>query len=252
VKRTQTHKLLESRVAMYNTPEFISNDPISVPHAYSRLQDIEIAGFWTASISWGLRKTISRNARQLMALMDDAPYEFILHHRDQDRKRFLHFVHRTFQPTDTLYFLEFLQQYYTTHTSLEDAFIHPCSGEMRDILIRFHEIFFTHPYAPDRTRKHVSTPVRNAACKRLNMFLRWMVRRDHMGVDFGLWRRLSPAQLMIPLDVHVQRVAEVLQLLSPHSKGWRAVEELTAVLRIFDPGDPVKYDYALFGMGVME
>lgn len=245
--------LLDARVAYYNRPEFILTDPIAIPHSYKHLQDIEIAGFWTAILSWGLRKTILNKARELFALMDDAPYDFILHHHETDRKPFLDFRHRTFQATDTLYFLEFLQQYYQQHHSLEDAFL-PAQTEsgksdMRQRLMHFHTIFFDHPYAPQRTRKHVPTPLRHAGCKRLNMFLRWMVRRDNCGVDFGLWRRIDASDLMIPLDVHVHRVATSLGLLTRSDTSWKAVEELTQVLRGFDPHDPVKYDFALFGIG---
>jgi uncharacterized protein (TIGR02757 family) len=247
--------LLDARVQRYNQPSFIPQDPIAIPHAYTRLQDIEIAGFWTAMLSWGQRKTILTKSRELFSLMDHAPHDFILHHKEQERKRFLAFKHRTFQPMDTLYFLEFLQQYYRTYTSLENAFLETGSVEVTDIRVaiaRFHDRFFDHPFAPDRTRKHVSTPLRNSGCKRINMFLRWMVRKDQCGVDFGLWQKISPAVLMIPLDVHVQRVALKLKLLSGASTGWKSVEELTAVLRTFDPEDPVKYDFALFGMGVLE
>lgn len=207
-------------------------------------------------LSWGLRKTILKNASELFALMDNAPYDFIRHHEEKDRVRFLNFRHRTFQPTDTLYFLEFLQYYYREHDSLEEAFLGSAnSGDVidtRTALIGFHQCFFDHPYAPERTRKHISSPSQNSACKRLNMFLRWMVRDDDCGVDFGLWKRVDQSQLMIPLDVHVQRIATSLGLLSIQDKGWKAVETLTGILRTFDPQDPVKYDFALFGMGVLE
>jgi uncharacterized protein (TIGR02757 family) len=246
--------LLDTRVARYNQPEFIPQDPIAVPHQYAQRQDIEIAGFWTAILSWGLRKTILNKARALFALMDNAPYDFIINHQEKDRKRFLNFRHRTFQPTDTLYFLEFFQQYYNTHDSLEDVFLgsRQDSAGMRDVLTAFHSTFFDHPFAPERTRKHVPTPEHNAGCKRINMFLRWMVRHDACGVDFGIWKRIDPAELMIPLDVHVHRIALALGLLDKPGVGWKAVEDLTAVLRTFDPADPVKYDFALFGMGVLE
>jgi len=248
--------LLDERVLLYNQPDFIAQDPIAVPHMYTRLQDVEIAGFWTAMLSWGLRKTILSKSRELFSLMDNAPYEFILHHREKERQRFMAFRHRTFQPLDTLYFLEFFQQYYRQYDSLEDAFLlageSPGLRDVRKSLEAFHAAFFNHPYAPQRTRKHVSTPVANSACKRINMFLRWMVRNDDKGVDFGLWRRISPSVLMMPLDVHVQRVATKLGLLSGKTTGWKAVQELTTILRTFDPDDPVKYDFALFGMGVLE
>lgn len=243
-------RLLDDRVTFYNQPAFIPHDPISIPHAFTILQDIEISAFWTAILSWGLRKTIITKAKELFALMDGAPYEFVLHHREKDRKRFLQFRHRTFQPTDTIYFLEFFQNYYREHATLEDAFAD--HTDIRTALIQFHHRFFDHPYAPARTRKHVSTPEGNAACKRLNMFLRWMVRQDTCGVDFGLWKRIHPSKLMIPLDVHVHRVAVSLGLIDQRTTGWKAAEQLTAVLRRFDPDDPVKYDFALFGMGVLE
>jgi uncharacterized protein (TIGR02757 family) len=247
--------LLDARVALYNNPDFIPDDPIAIPHAYTRLQDIEITAFWTAILAWGQRKTILNKARELFALMDNAPYDFILHHQEKDRARFMDFRHRTFQTTDTLYFLEFLQQYYRAHDSLEDAFLIPGAPgkfNMRDALTGFHTLFFDHPFAPARTRKHISSPRHHSGCKRINMFLRWMVRNDNCGVDFGLWKRISPADLMIPLDVHVHRVATALGLLKRKDTGWKSVEALTGILRTFDAADPVKYDFALFGMGVLE
>lgn len=246
--------ILDAAVEQYNRPAFLHDDPIAVPHRFSKLQDIEIAGFWTAMIAWGQRKTINANAAKLMALMDNTPHDFILHHKEEDRKRFLDFKHRTFSATDTLWFLEFLQQFYQQHDSLEDAFarfLSPADEHTGKALTGFHELFFEMPDAPGRTRKHIATPLRGSACKRLNMFLRWMVRQDEHGVDFGLWRRIRPAQLLIPLDVHVDRVARTLGLLHRKNTDWQAVLELTAALRAFDPDDPVKYDFALFGMGVL-
>jgi len=246
--------ILDEAVAMYMQPQFLYTDPISVPHCFSKLQDIEIAGLWTAILSWGNRKTIMDNANKLMVLMDKAPHDFILHHQESDRRRFLTFKHRTFNDTDTLYFLEFFQQYYRQHHSLEDAFARYLTKDDLHVgkaLAGFHHSFFSLPFAPERTKKHISTPERHSACKRLNMFLRWMVRGSDKGVDFGLWKRISPAQLLIPLDVHVERVARNLGLLHRKSSDWQAVLELTAALRSFDPEDPVKYDFALFGMGVL-
>ncbi|MCB0586097.1 MAG: TIGR02757 family protein [Phaeodactylibacter sp.] len=248
-------KLLEENAERYNRPAFIEADPISIPHRFSRLQDIEITGFWTAMLAWGQRKTIISKSEELLSLMGGAPYDFILHHKEKDRKPFLKFKHRTFQPTDTLYFLEFFQQYYRRHESLEDAFARHLSEKDEHVekaLAGFHEFFFTLPYAPERTRKHIATPARRSSCKRLNMFLRWMVRQDDKGVDFGLWKRISPRQLLMPLDVHVDRVARRLGLLERRQTDWQAVLELTARLRQFAPEDPVKYDFALFGMGVLE
>jgi len=246
---------LNDAVRQYNTGAFIAGDPISVPHRFSGLQDREITGFWTATLAWGQRKTIIQSANRLIELMDGAPYDFIVHHTEEDRARFLDFRHRTFQATDTLWFLEFFQQFYRKNKSLEGAFarhLAPGDATVERALEGFHRDFFDHPYAPARTRKHVATPERGSTCKRLNMFLRWMVRRDAAGVDFGIWNAISPSQLLMPLDVHVDRVARGLGLLRRRQTDWQAVLELTENLRAFDPADPVKYDFALFGLGVLE
>ncbi len=245
---------LDAAVARYNRADFIADDPISVPHRFSGLQDREIIGFWVAMLAWGNRKSIIQSANKLCALMDDAPYDFILNHQESDRARFLSFKHRTFQSLDTLYFLEFFQQYYRKQASLEHAFARHLQTDdptVENALIGFHRDFFDHPYAPERTRKHVATPERGSTCKRLNMFLRWMVRKDPQGVDFGAWQRIRPSQLLIPLDVHVERVARQLGLLERTQVDWRTVLELSAQLRQLDPEDPVKYDFALFGLGVV-
>jgi len=252
---TDLREFLEAAVRRYNTPAFIPDDPIQVPHGFGRLQDREIMGFWTATLAWGQRKTIIRNARTLTDLMDGAPHQFIVGHEERDRSRFLNFKHRTFQATDTLYFLEFFQNYYRRHDSLEEAFARhllPADTTVENALTGFHRDFFNHPWAPERTRKHVATPARGSTCKRINMFLRWMVRHDAAGVDFGDWNRIRPSQLLIPLDVHVERIARRLGLLQRPQTDWKAVLELTANLRAFDPDDPVKYDFALFGLGVLE
>lgn len=246
---------LDAQVARFNTPAFIPSDPISIPHLFSKPQDIEISAFWTAMLSWGQRKTILDKARLLFSLMDFAPHDFIVHHQENDRKRFLSFKHRTFQPVDALYFLDFFQQYYREHTTLEYAFSRFMSADTPHVepaLIGFNTLFFSHEYSPDRTRKHVPTPARGSTCKRLNMFLRWMVRHDQSGVDFGLWKNITPAQLLIPLDVHVERTARHIGLLSGTTVNWNTVIELTQLLRTFDKNDPVKYDYALFGLGVLD
>ena len=246
---------LDEQVERFNRPAFIENDPISVPHRFTKLQDIEIIGFWVAMLAWGQRKTIINNANRLVELMDGAPYDFIINHQEADRKRFLDFKHRTFQATDTLYFLEFFQHYFRENKSLEKAFVRhlkPTEPNIKSALMGFHEDFFALPFAPQRTRKHVATPARKSTCKRLNMFLRWMVRQDDKGVDFGLWKKISPSQLMIPLDVHVERVARELGLLERKQRDWQTVEELTERLKEFDPKDPVKYDFALFGTGILD
>lgn len=252
---TQLKTQLDAAVRRFNKPAFIADDPIQVPHRFIHLQDREIMGFWTATLAWGQRKTIIVNALRLAELMDNAPHDFILNHAETDRRRFLEFKHRTFQATDTLYFLEFFQNFYRQHNSLEHAFarhLQPGDTTVERALAGFHRDFFDHPFAPERTRKHVATPERGSTCKRINMFLRWMVRHDGAGVDFGIWQKIRPAQLLIPLDVHVERVARRLGLLERPKADWQAVLELTARLRELDPNDPVKYDFALFGMGVLE
>lgn len=244
---------LEHQTNRYNQLSFIEDDPISIPHQFSRLQDIEIMGFWTAMLAWGQRKTIINKANELISLMDNAPHDFIVNHREHERTTFLTFKHRTFQPTDTLYFLEFLQQYYQKNESLEFAFLpdnQSYTPSVEQSLIHFHQLFFSLPNAPKRTHKHLATPLRKSTCKRLNMFLRWMVRKDEKGVDFGLWNRISPHQLLIPLDVHVDRVARDLGLLKRKQTDWLSVLELTERLRQFDAKDPAKYDFALFGSGI--
>jgi len=244
--------LLDEKYHQYNRLEFIEHDPICIPHRFQKLQDIEISAFWVAILAWGQRKTIINKATDLMRLMDDAPYQFVTQHQDSDLKRLESFKHRTFNATDTLYFVDFFKRYYAEHNSLELAFSTPDAQNMKERLSEFHKRFFDNPYAPQRTRKHIATPARKSACKRLNMFLRWMVRKDHTGVDFGLWDNLNTRELICPCDVHVERVARKLGLIQRNQVDWEMAEELTANLRLYDPHDPVKYDFALFGMGVME
>lgn len=246
---------LDRAVDQFNNPSFIEKDPISIPKQFSKKQDIEISGFWVAMLSWGQRVTIINKANELLSLMDHAPYDFIVHHKESDRQRFLDFKHRTFNDIDTLYFLEWLQWYYQNWDSLEDAFVKRLEGDADNIeqgLIGFHDLFFSLPDAPQRTRKHVATPARKSTCKRLNMFLRWMVRDDDMGVDFGLWKNIKPSQLVIPLDVHVDRVARSFGLIDRKQTDWLTAVELTKKLKVFNPNDPVLYDYALFGLGILK
>ncbi len=240
---------LDLKYVQFNHQDFILDDPIQIPKSYSLLQDIEITALWTALLSWGQRKTIINKCGELFALMDNAPYDFIINHKESDRKVFSNFKHRTFQYTDTLYFLEFFQWYYSKNDTLEDFFLKYSTIE--SALTDFHNYFFQLDNAPKRTRKHIASPERNSTCKRLNMFLRWMVRKDENAVDFGLWSKIQPSILMMPLDVHVERVARKLNLLKRKQRDWKAVVELTNSLRQFDPSDPVKYDFALFGLGVI-
>lgn len=250
---SQVKALLDARLAEVSGSGFIPDDPICIPHRYSHKPDIEIAGLFAATLAWGQRKTIIAKANELMALMSDAPHDYILNHTDHDLKPLTRFVHRTFQATDLLYFVHFLKAYYTRHDSLEDAFaqlLTPEDAHTGPALAWFHGLFFSLPEAPQRTRKHVGSPDRGSSCKRLNMYLRWMVRSQAEGIDFGLWKRISPAQLICPLDVHVGKVARMLGLLERRQNDWQAALELTARLREMDADDPVKYDLALFTIGI--
>ena len=244
---------LDKKVAEYNRPAFIADDPISVPHEYRKRQDIEIAGFFAAIFAWGNRTTIIQKTRQLMQLMDNAPYQFVMQHAETDLLRLLGFKHRTFNPTDLLYFIAFFRHHYSKHRSLEDAFL-LTDGEWcaEDALSAFYHYFFSLDDVPLRTRKHIASPEKRSGCKRLNMFLRWMVRRDDNGVDFGIWRRIPIQRLVCPVDLHVARVASRFGLLDRTRSDWTAALQLTEQLLIFDRNDPVKYDFALFGLGVME
>ncbi|MBL7719587.1 MAG: TIGR02757 family protein [Flavipsychrobacter sp.] len=246
--------LLDAKVRLYNQPSFIDRDPIVIPHAFSKQQDVELSGLFAAVLAWGNRTSIINNCRKLMSWMDDAPHDFILHHEEADLKGFLSFAHRTFNATDLLYFIHFLRHHYRQYASLEDAFVpgKTYKGDtVEQALIHFHKYFFSIEH-PERTRKHISTPARKSACKRLNMYLRWMVRQDKKGVDFGLWKKISPRQLVCPLDVHVARVAQRLELLPDNQSNWRNALHLTAQLRQMNPSDPAVYDYALFGLGAEE
>ncbi|HEX2532869.1 MAG TPA: TIGR02757 family protein [Chitinophagaceae bacterium] len=248
-------EFLDRKVSLYNRPEFIPDDPVSVPHRFARKEDIEIAGFFAAIFAWGGRKTIINKANELIRLMDDAPADFIRQHEESDLRRMLTFCHRTFNPTDLLYFIHFLRHHYTRHASLEPAFTQWMllgDTDTGNVLSGFHHYFFSLPDAPPRTRKHIATPQRKASCKRLSMFLRWMVRKDEGGVDFGLWSGIRPAQLVCPVDLHVARVGRRLGLITRPAVDWQTAMELTGRLKAFDPEDPVKYDFALFGLGVTE
>ncbi|MDI9365831.1 MAG: TIGR02757 family protein [Flavobacterium sp.] len=249
-----TH-FFNTKVAQYNQPAFIKDDPICVPHRFTKLQDIEIAGFFAAIFAWGIRTTIINKTNELLQLMDDAPHDFIVNHQPQDLKKLLAFKHRTFNTTDLLYFIHFLQFHYQQHTSLETAFtkwLWANDATIEQGLIGFHQYFFSLEDFPPRTKKHIATPYKQSSCKRLNMYLRWMVRSDNAGVDFGVWKSIKPSQLICPIDLHVARVAKRFQILNRQLVDWQAALELTNYLRTLDAEDPVKYDFALFGLGVME
>jgi uncharacterized protein (TIGR02757 family) len=246
---------LNRKVAEYDQPRFIPDDPICIPHLFSKPADIEIAGLFAAIFAWGNRTTIINKSRELMALMDDSPHAFITGHRPSDLKRLLTFKHRTFTVTDLLYFIDFLHRHYHQYNSLEHAFLlglQPRDEDTTGVLNGFYQYFFTGDDIPARTRKHIAAPFKNSTCKRLSMYLRWMVRKDPAGVDFGLWKGINPAQLVCPIDVHVARVAHRFNLLQREAIDWKAALELTSWLRKLDPADPVKYDFALFALGVVE
>lgn len=247
--------LLEENCSRYNQIDFIENDPISIPHLFSKKQDIEIAGFFTAMLSWGQRKTILQNSNKLMQLFGNEPFNFILHHSDKDLIALQHFKHRTFNYTDLLYFIAFFKHYYQQNETLENAFMaNNSKGEINieQGLIQFHNLFFSLEDYPIRTIKHVSTPAKKSTCKRLNMYLRWMVRQDNNGVDFGIWKNIPMSQLYIPYDVHVERFAHKLNLINTTKRNWETVIELTNKLKLIDSKDPVRFDFALFGMGIAE
>jgi len=244
---------LDQKVEEFNRPDFIPNDPISIPHQFNLKQDIEIMGFFASILAWGQRKTIINKCNELIERMDSSPFDYIMNHEEQDLKSLLGFKHRTFNDTDLLYFVSFFKYHYTHFVSLEDAFLQQENGSEFSIeasLNSFKSYFFSLPDFPLRTRKHVSSPLQKSTCKRLNMFLRWMVRKDEKGVDFGIWNQIEPKDLICPCDVHVERVARKFGLIQLDKVNWKTALELTENLRLFDSNDPVKYDFALFGIGV--
>lgn len=248
-------EFLDAKVEEYNQPGFIKDDPISVPHRFTKKQDIEIAALFAAIFAWGNRTTIIQKTTELMARMNNSPHEFCLNENPERLRALEGFKHRTFTDTDLLYFVEFLGQHYRQYTSLETAFtkwMQPGATDVTTALNGFYRYFFSLEDVPYRTRKHIASPEKKSACKRLNMFLRWMVRNDSKGVDFGLWKNINPSQLICPIDLHVARVAKRFNMLSRPNSDWQAALELTEYLRRFDRQDPVKYDFALFTLGAVE
>lgn len=244
-------EFLDNKVKEYNRPEFIKDDPISIPHLFTKKQDIEIAGFFASVFAWGNRTTIINKSKELLKKMENAPYDFIKNHKAKDLQKLKGFTHRTFNEDDLFYFAESLHQHYLKYDSLEPAFFPTRDYNAEQGLIHFKNYFFLSDHLK-RTEKHISSPLQKSTCKRLNMFLRWMVRSDNKGVDFGLWKNISPSQLICPIDVHVARVAKKLGLLKRKQVDWLAATELTDALRQLDKDDPVKYDFALFNLGVIE
>ncbi len=252
MKLIDLKNFLDEKVEEFNRPEFIETDPIQVAKQFSGKENIEIAGFLTATISWGNRAAIIKNALRLMELLDNQPHDFVLNASGEDLKRLNRFVHRTFNGDDLIYFIQSLQNIYHNHGGLQNIFEegYEKGGSVFSSLSHFHDVLFELP--GERTRKHISNVTKGASAKRLNMYLRWMCRTDKAGVDFGLWKAIPPSALMLPLDVHTGNVGRKLGLLQRRSNDWKAVEEVTATLCSFDAEDPIKYDFALFGLGVFE
>jgi len=243
---------LDEKVQQYNNPKFIESDPIQIPHLFHKKENIEIAGFLAATISWGNRTMIIKNAKKMMQLLDDAPYDFVINHEEKDLENLNSFVHRTYNSNDFKQFIKSLKHIYKNHNGLESALnIKDNSNNYQTAIHSFKQLFFEINHEI-RTLKHVSDPLKNSAAKRINMFLRWMVRNDKAGVDFGIWPSHNPANLSCPLDVHSGNVARKLTLLTRKQNDWKALTELDKNLRKLDAKDPVKYDFALFGLGVFE
>jgi len=246
-------KFLDEESAFYNNPGFIENDPVSIPHLFSKKEDVEISGFLAATIAWGQRPVILKNAAKLMQWMDYSPHQFVLQHTPKDTKQFEKFVHRTFNGNDCMYFLSALRHIYKKHGGMENIFSDKFTGvsDPAKAISHFRKIFFELKHE-SRSEKHVADPQANSSAKRICMFLRWMVRKDSCGVDFGIWKKIKPSQLACPLDLHSARIARAFGLLSRTQNDWKAVMELTNRLKEFDPMDPARYDFALFGIGVNE
>ncbi|WP_046744719.1 TIGR02757 family protein [Kordia zhangzhouensis] len=248
---TELQSFLDEKVIEFNQPKFVGSDPIQIPHQFQQKEDIEIAGFLTATIAWGNRTMIINNSNKMMVLLGNSPYDFVMNHTEDDLEKLKMFVHRTFNGTDLIFFIKSLQNIYQNYGGLEAVFANAKAENLQDSISEFKEVFFSIPH-PERTRKHVSDPKKGSAAKRINMFLRWMVRNDNTGVDLGIWKSLSPSQLSCPLDVHSGNVARKLGLLKRKQNDAKALLELDTTLRKLDPNDPVKYDFALFGLGVFE
>ncbi|WGF92254.1 TIGR02757 family protein [Aequorivita marisscotiae] len=252
MNKHELKSFLDEKVRMYNNPNFIETDPIQIPHLFSKKEDIEIAGFLVATIAWGNRKSIINNGQRLMEMMEGAPFDFVMNFSEKEAASLSTFVHRTFNSYDLVYFLRALQNIYRNHGGLERVFAKNAGADsMQAAIHHFKKTFFELPHAT-RTEKHVSDPLKNSAAKRINMFLRWMVRRDTAGVDFGIWKSIPPALLSCPLDVHSGNVARKLKLLTRKQNDAKSLLELDTNLRKMDAADPVKYDFALFGLGVFE
>lgn len=252
MNQSELKSFLDEKVALYNTTNFIESDPVQIPHLFSLKEDIEIAGFLSATIAWGNRKMIIKNSHKMMALMGNSPYDFVMSHSRNDLEKLDDFVHRTFNGIDFATFIKGLQHIYRNHSGLENVFLkYQGNDNLQNSIHEFKQLFFEIEHQP-RTQKHISDPLNNSAAKRINMYLRWMIRQDTKGVDLGIWKTISPSLLSCPLDIHSGNVARKLGLLSRKQNDGKAVAELDINLRKFDSKDPAKYDFALFGLGVFE
>jgi uncharacterized protein (TIGR02757 family) len=252
MNQSELKSFLDEKVILYNTTNFIDSDPVQIPHLFSLKEDVEIAGFLSATIAWGNRKMIIKNSHKMMSLMGNSPYDFVMSHSENDLEKLENFVHRTFNGEDFATFIKGLQHIYRNHSGLENMFSKYQGKEnLQNSIHEFKQLFFEIEHQP-RTQKHISNPLNNSAAKRINMYLRWMIRQDTKGVDLGIWKSISPSLLSCPLDVHSGNVARKLGLLTRKQNDGKAVTELDVKLRKFDPQDPAKYDFALFGLGVFE
>lgn len=249
--KNEIKDFLDEKVILYNNPSFIIDDPVQIPHLFTEKEDIEIAGFLSATIAWGNRKMIIKNAQQMIELMGNSPYDFVINHKESHLDNLDQFVHRTFNGTDFITFIKALQNIYINHNGLESVFSMNPSLNLQERISTFKKIFFEIEH-PARTQKHISDPLKGSAAKRINMFLRWMVRQDNAGVDFGIWQKINPSELSCPLDVHSGNIARKLGILKRKQNDSKALLELDTFLREMDATDPVKYDFALFGLGAIE
>ena len=252
MNQSELKDFLESKVLQYNTLDFIESDPIQIPHLFTQKEDIEISGFLSATIAWGNRTMIIKNSKKMIDLMGNAPYDYVMSHTEDQLEQLDNFVHRTFNGQDFTHFIKSLKHIYSNHNGLEAAFAkNQDPDSLQRSISEFKKLFFEIPHL-QRTQKHVSDPLNNSAAKRINMYLRWMIRQDSKGVDLGIWKSIPTAVLSCPLDVHSGNVARKLGLLTRKQNDAKAVTELDEKLRLLDPTDPVKYDFALFGLGVFE
>ena len=245
-------EFLDEKAKQYESPEFIKNDPIKILHQFNKKEDIEISGFLTSTISWGNRKTIIKNSQKIIEILDNSPYEFITNHEEKDLKKINGFVHRTFNSDDLKYFIKSLKNIYLNYAGLESLFYkNIVDNNLQESIHHFKKIFFELKHNK-RTRKHLPDPFNGSAAKRLNMFLRWMVRSPKNGVDFGIWKKIKSSQLSCPLDIHSGKIARKLGLIKRRQNDQKSLKQLDLNLRLYDPIDPVKYDFALFGLSAFE